>query len=238
MTPSKATRRVAVYGGTFDPVHLGHLQVARRILGLFALDEVLFMPALIAPHKHRDQVASAFHRYTMLALATEQDQWLKISTMELERPEHPYTVETIERLQKKFGVSRRLFFVMGADSWVEFETWREWERLLELCDHIVVTRPGYALRPNGIPAEKVLDVRQFNEQQLAVELNRNVRPRVFVTDAVMLDISATAIRAAVAAADQTMLRQSTPGPVADYIEKYSLYQKANESELEREQLAL
>src|SRR5260370_12906147 len=136
-----ASQRIAVYGGTFDPVHHGHVEVARRILELFALDEVIFMPAYVAPHRRRECVSSAFHRYAMLVLATQDDARLRVSTAELDAPDRPYTVETIGRLRQEFGESKRLFFVMGADSWLEIETWREWDRLLALCDHSVLTRP-------------------------------------------------------------------------------------------------
>src|SRR5690242_8355072 len=141
-----ASHRMAVYGGTFDPVHNGHMEIARRILKLFELDEILFMPAYVAPHKTRAGVSPAFHRYAMLALATQDDERLRISTAELEAPELPYTVETISRLRAELGETTRLFFVMGADSWSEIATWRDWQRLLSLCDYIVITRPGYGLR--------------------------------------------------------------------------------------------
>jgi nicotinate-nucleotide adenylyltransferase len=232
------SQRIAVYGGTFDPVHHGHVEVARRILELFALDEVIFMPAYVAPHRRRERVASAFHRYAMLVLATQDDERLRISTAELDAPDRPYTVETIGRLRQEFGESKRLFFVMGADSWLEIETWRDWNRLLALCDHIVVTRPGYELNVPGISApEKIVDVRQFDERRLASVLSDDAGPRVFLTDAVMVNVSATGIRAAATAGDREQLGRMAPAPVADYIQKYGLYQKANEPELERKNVA-
>src|SRR6478672_6032078 len=85
-----ALRRVAIYGGTFDPVHNGHLEVARRVLKLFELDEVIFVPACVPPHKRNTNITSAFHRFAMLALATEEDQQLRVSTVELDAPELPY----------------------------------------------------------------------------------------------------------------------------------------------------
>ncbi|MGZ8843439.1 MAG: nicotinate-nicotinamide nucleotide adenylyltransferase, partial [Pyrinomonadaceae bacterium] len=94
-----ALRRVAIYGGTFDPVHSGHVEVARRALKLFELDEVIFVPACVPPHKRNASITSAFHRFAMLALATEQDQRLLVSTIELDAPELPYAVETFERIK-------------------------------------------------------------------------------------------------------------------------------------------
>src|SRR5260370_13603292 len=141
-----ASQRIAVYGGTFDPVHHGHVEVARRILELFALDEVIFMPAYVAPHRRRESVSSAFHRYAMLALATQDDERLRISTAELDAPDQPYTVETIGRLREDVGETTRLLFVMGAESRLEIETWRERNRALALCHNIVATRPGYEFK--------------------------------------------------------------------------------------------
>ena len=153
-----ASCRIAVYGGTFDPVHNGHLEVARRILKLFTLDEVLFMPAHVAPHKQRATVSSAVHRYAMLALATQTDDRLRISTLELDAREPAFTVDTIARLRERFGDTTRLFFLMGADSWAEIGTWRDWERLLQLCDHIIVTRHGYDVDAT-VAGENVIDLR-------------------------------------------------------------------------------
>jgi len=138
-------RRVALYGGTFDPVHLGHLQVARRLLELFALDEVLFVPAYVAPHKRKQSVSPAVHRYAMLALATQDDERLRISTIELDAPEQPYTVETLERTRAALGDQAQLFFIMGADSWAEIGTWHQWQQVLSASNHVVVTRPGYPI---------------------------------------------------------------------------------------------
>lgn len=225
-----ALRRAAIYGGTFDPVHNGHLEVARRVLELFELDEVLFVPACVPPHKVG--ISAAFHRFAMLALATEPDPQLRLSTIELDEPKRPYAVDTVERMQSEMGSTCRLFFMIGADSWSEITTWHDWQRLLKMCDLIVVTRPGYELGANVPPgAAKVVDVRGLRQQEIAVLPGSDSGPRVFLTDAAMVDISATRIRAAIqsnaqASArsnDSAMLKEMVPAPVASYIEKYELY---------------
>src|SRR5947207_6869001 len=109
-------RRAAIYGGTFDPVHNGHIEAARRVLQLFGLDEMIFVPACAPPHKRKVGIASAFHRFAMLALATEADARLRISTAELDDPEHPYAGETIAHAQSDQGSERRVCFTMGSDS--------------------------------------------------------------------------------------------------------------------------
>jgi nicotinate-nucleotide adenylyltransferase len=220
-------RRVALYGGTFDPVHDGHLAVARSLLALLALDEVLFIPAHAAPHKRRLPQTPAWHRYAMLALATADDARLRVSTVELDAPERPYTVETIARLQSEYGERARLFFVMGADSWAEIATWREWERLLTMCDHVVVTRPGYELNFDHVPSTiraRLVDLRGVDGDRAARTISERIEPGIFLSDAVSEDISATHVRRQAArgrVADGAKL--PVPRGVADYIEKYGLY---------------
>src|SRR5882762_10428171 len=121
-------KRIAIYGGTFDPVHSGHLEIARRVSQLFAIDEFLFVPARLAPHKLNREVSGALHRYAMLALATRTELRLSISTFELDKPERQYTVDTLAHFRAQFAEPTELFFVMGADSWAEIATWREWRR--------------------------------------------------------------------------------------------------------------
>ena len=215
-------KRAAIYGGTFDPLHNGHLKVARRVQKLFGLDELFFVPACVPPHKRGAGISPAFHRFAMLALATQNDEPLRVSTVELDHPERPYAVETVARVQEHFGADHRLFFVMGADSWSEITTWREWQRLLTMCDHIVVTRPGYKL--DASPArENVTDLRGKADDEINALVSQSVSPRVFVTDAVFEDVSATAIRAAARQGDTAALTKMVPPEVASYIEKYRLY---------------
>jgi nicotinate-nucleotide adenylyltransferase len=215
-------QRAAIYGGTFDPVHKGHVAVARRVLQLFELEEVLFVPASAPPHKA--VISSAFHRFAMLALATAEDRSLRISTVELDEPARPFAVDTVERLQIAMGARRRLFFMIGADSWAEITSWHEWQRLLKMCDLIVVTRPGYDLSENAPDATaKVVDVRGLSRQEISSLLEVS-GPSIFLTDAAMVDVSATKIRTAARAGETARLHEMVPEVVANYIEKYELYQ--------------
>jgi nicotinate-nucleotide adenylyltransferase len=213
-------KRAAIYGGTFDPVHNGHLKVARGVQQSFGLDELFFVPASEPPHKRGAGISSAFHRFAMLALATEQDERLRVSTIELDQPERPYAVETVARMQEQLGSDCRLFFVMGADSWSEITTWREWQRLLSMCDHIVVTRPGYELGSPPAGAQ-VIDARGRTGAEIKTLVERSAAPGIFLTDFVFEDVSATAIRAA--ARNGEGLAKMTPPAVAEYIRKYRLY---------------
>ena len=118
-------KKVAFYGGSFDPIHNGHLAIARKLTELFAFDEFVFIPAFHAPHKLNRKPISAFHRYAMLALTTGEDAQIKVSTVELDAPEKPFTFETQTKLKTELP-DAQIFFIIGADSWNEINTWKNW----------------------------------------------------------------------------------------------------------------
>lgn len=219
--------RIALYGGTFDPVHNGHLAVARRSIELFEISELMFLPARQAPHKLERGVTAPLHRYAMLALATQADSKLRISTFELDAPDRCYTIDTLKHFRSARGESEELFFIMGADSWNEFTTWRDWQCLLQTANVIVATRPGYevAFDSSGKPVA-FEDVRGWNGERVAKLLLEEAGPRVFVTDIAMVDVSASAIREIALAESDKLLKELVPAPVADYIKKYGLYKNS------------
>ena len=180
----------------------------------------------MAPHKIGRPVTPSLHRYAMLALATQDDSQLSISTFELDAPDRRYTVHTIEHFQQKLDDSTDLFFIMGADSWSEITTWREWERLLAMTNHIVVTRPGYELETSHVGAigELIADLR--GEQSRLPD-----RRGIFITDVVMNDVSATNIRTLASEGRTDELARFLPGPVLEYIKKYGIYRNSNEAKL-------
>lgn len=223
-------KRIAIYGGTFDPVHLGHLEIGRRVCQLFAIDKFLFMPARLAPHKVEQESASAFDRYAMLALATQADPHLSVSRFELDGPGRQYTVDTLVHFRSSCGDAVDLLFVMGADSWAEITTWREWQRLATLANLVVVTRPGHDIAVAGSAGvvSHVTDLR--GERNPAVSgMVEAGKPKVFVTDAVMIDVSATSVRRAVREDAGEKLERLVPPSVAEYIRKYGLYRNTNEA---------
>jgi nicotinate-nucleotide adenylyltransferase len=210
-----------LYGGTFDPVHIGHLEIARRVSQLFEIDKVVFIPAQMAPHKIGRPVTPAVHRYAMLALATQNDPQLSISTFELDDPDRRYTVDTVAHFQRTLGDETELFFIMGADSWSEITTWREWERLLTMTNHIVVTRPGYepALTHVGAVGERIVDLRGG----VTKGTTSRRTPGIYFTDVVMKDVSATRIRQLAGEGRSDELTGLLPTPVLEYIKKYGIY---------------
>ena len=195
-------KSIAFYGGSFDPVHRGHLAIAHALLEQFELDEFVFIPAFHAPHKLRKQPTSAYDRYAMLCLVTQNEPKISVSKMEIEMPERPYSVETLTRLNKE-RPNDEIFFVMGADSWMEITAWREWEKVLSLSNHIVVTRPGVEIGFSHVTDEirsRIVDLRQEVEEKRRKGVEENSQSgignpqSIYITNAVNLDISATEIR--------------------------------------------
>jgi nicotinate-nucleotide adenylyltransferase len=181
------------------------------------LDEVIFVPACVPPHKRTARITSAFHRFAMLALATAADQRLLVSTVELDAPDRPYAVDTVARMRNE---TARLFFIVGADSWSEITTWHEWRRLVEMCDLIVVTRPGYAVESK---VDNFVDVSGMESRSVIELMESQSKPRVFLTDIACIDVAATDIRATVRAGEFEKLNAQVPPSVAAYIEKHRLY---------------
>ena len=223
--------KIAFYGGSFDPPHLGHLEIAEALIEQFELDEFVFIPAFHAPHKKRRQPTPAYDRYAMLCLATQNDASMSVSRIEIEAPERPFSYETLGRLNEMLPRAQ-IYFVMGADSWNEITTWREWEEVLSLSNHIVVTRPGYALETDHVTrdvAARIVDLRgttgtaQAARDEMAGKISTdNLKPTIYFTDRVNLDISATAIREAIQSRKPDW-DADLSAVVANYIEKYQIY---------------
>lgn len=214
-------RRIGAFGGTFDPVHNGHIEIAQAIVHNFELDQLLLVPARKPPHKDPRRISDAYHRYSMAALATLDEPRVIVSTIELESPERPYTFETIERLQSAVGAGTRLYFVMGADSFEEINTWREPARLLSSTDVIVVTRPGHYVKSSHLEnrfESTVVDLRDPNaESEVPVDGNHHI----YLTGYVNNSVSSTEIRRRVFEGESIV--GLVPPRVADYINKYELY---------------
>jgi len=210
-------KRIAFYGGSFDPPHNGHLTIARKLSKLFALDDFVFIPAFHAPHKKSKKPTSAFHRFAMLSLATETEGKIRVSTVELDAPEKPFTYETQAKL-KNDSPDDEIFLVIGADSWAEIDTWREWEKVLTLTNVIVVTRPDYEISFSHITEKikkRIINLKDNQESKTKDQ-------KIYITDAVNLDISATEIRRKIRAKENDW-RELVPNEVAKYIKKYELY---------------
>jgi nicotinate-nucleotide adenylyltransferase len=192
-------------GGTFDPIHYGHLVAAEEAMAGLRLDEVVFVPSARPPHKLAGDVSCAHHRYLMTVLATTGNRRFTVSTVELERPGPSYTVDTIGQLKDVYGSCAVLRLITGLDAVLEIRTWREYERLLEECRVIVVTRPG-----QEVPA--------FDGLRLQLG---NLGERLELFPVTALAISSRDIRRRVRQGQS--VRYLLPDVVLDYIEKHGLY---------------
>jgi nicotinate-nucleotide adenylyltransferase len=189
-------------GGTFDPIHYGHLVTAEEALWQFSLDEVLFVPTGQPWMKDRPGVSPAEHRYLMTVIAVSSNPHFSVSRLEIERGGPTYTVETLRALREHYGEKTELFFVTGADAILEIFQWKDSDEALELARFIAATRPGY-------------DIARFEAQA------PTSHPNVEVMTVPALAISSTDIRRRVG--EGSPIRYLVPEGVKTYIEKTGLY---------------
>ncbi|MDP2911628.1 MAG: nicotinate-nucleotide adenylyltransferase, partial [Candidatus Omnitrophota bacterium] len=138
--------KIGILGGTFDPVHNGHIYLAKKACAKLRLDKIIFIPSYLPPHKIGVKVTSARHRFNMLKLAIHGNKKFKISDMEIKRRGRSYSVETLRRLRKKYGAKAELFFITGSDSLKELNKWKNLKEILSLCKFVIVARPGFRVK--------------------------------------------------------------------------------------------
>jgi nicotinate-nucleotide adenylyltransferase len=207
---------LGILGGTFDPVHYGHLRPAREAQQALALDEVRFIPAYHPPHRHSPQ-ATAAQRLAMVRLAIADYPGFLVDEREIRRGGLSYTVPTIESLRAELG-ARPLALLMGADAFLELETWHRWQRLPELAHLVVMNRPGSPLPGAGPELPGWARPRLCRDPQ---ELAGAAAGRVFFQAVTPVDISATRIRAAIARGES--VEGLVPPAVWEYIHEQGLY---------------
>jgi nicotinate-nucleotide adenylyltransferase len=238
---------IGLFGGSFDPIHRGHLALAQAAAARCSLKQVLFVPANVPPHKQKQPLTPFIHRYAMVALATQVERGFVPSLLEapeLSAAELPsagrskagvaaldranYSIETVRRLKTTLKKSDRLFFLIGIDAFRDIAKWREARALLGECDFVVASRPGYSLRDvaESLPEDlrpPAAVTRPFHKQPARGDL---VLPGVtlHLLEGVHQSVSATAIREA-AAAGKPLARWLDP-QVADYVRKQGLYRAA------------
>ncbi|MBM3265937.1 MAG: nicotinate-nucleotide adenylyltransferase [candidate division Zixibacteria bacterium] len=191
--------RLGVYGGTFNPLHIGHLIIAQEFYEQCGLDRVLLMPSARPPHKAPDGIAPPEDRYRMALAAVTHDNRFEVSDLEIRRPGLSYTIETLEALRETYGPGCRLFFAIGMDSLVDMGTWRDPDRVFGLATIVAVARPGVDIRLAPTPW----------------------RDRVITLQTPEVDISSTDIRRRVA--EGRSIRYLVPESVERYIREHRLY---------------
>jgi nicotinate-nucleotide adenylyltransferase len=224
--------RLGIMGGTFDPIHLGHLRAAEEIYWAFGLDRIIFVPAARPPHKEEVVIASALHRYEMVSLATVFTPYFTVSPIELTRPGKSYSVETLRELQKMYGSNTSLYFVVGVDAFLEMSGWRQARELFSLARVIVTARPGWRLdeverlltseqrKILGNPRFRYLKISGIDPERVEREFDPR---RVLLVEVVSLDIASREIRDLVE--QGRSIRHLVPDTVAAYMAKNRLYQR-------------
>lgn len=218
--------KLALFGGTFDPVHRGHLAIARAAAEQFSLGVIYFVPADVPPHKGDRALTAFHHRYAMLALATADEQGFVPSLLEADSGGPNYSIQTVRRVKSTLKKSDKLYFLVGIDAFLEISTWKEPAQLLAECDFIVASRPGYSLADVGEalpeslrPAAAVLQALRKQQATGTIALPSTT---IHLLSGVNEPVSSTRIRAA-AGKSVRQLSRYVPESVASYIKKEHLY---------------
>lgn len=200
-------QRIGVIGGTFDPIHYGHLAAAEEARVRVNLEKVLFVVALLPPHKLDEDVTPVEHRLAMVRLGIASNPHFEISLVDVDRPGPSFTVDTISMLQEQWGPDTELFFVMGLDSLVEVPTWHQPERLIRLCHLVAVSRPRFEV-----------DMRQLEASVPGIS------SRVEIIDMPEVDISSSDLQRRVK--EGLPIKYQVPEEVERYIIEHHLYEQS------------
>jgi nicotinate-nucleotide adenylyltransferase len=203
---SEKVVKIGILGGTFNPVHCGHLLIAEVVREQYCLDKVLFIPSGNPPHKQLSVVAQAEHRYEMVRCAVNSNPFFEASRIEIDRKGYTYTVDTLKALKNIYGQDTSIYFIIGADVIPELVTWKSFREVFGLCEFIAVLRPG------------------FGKETLLAEISRLTELQnvvIHTADAPMIDISSTDIRDRVATGKT--IKYMVPQCVEEYILKNRLF---------------
>lgn len=154
MTTTPRPLRIGIMGGTFDPIHHGHLVAASEVQNVFHLDEVIFVPTLVQPFKQERRVSAAEHRYLMTVIATASNNRFAVSRVDIDRGGTTYTIDTLRDIAAEYP-GAELFFITGADALAQILTWKDNEKIFDMAHLVGVTRPGHVLTHSGLPEDRV-----------------------------------------------------------------------------------
>lgn len=233
MTTPQGPVRLGVFGGTFDPIHLGHLRSAEEIRERFELTRVLFVPAAWPPHKEATHLLDPAHRLRMTELATAGNDAFAVSTIEIDVPGPSYSIDTLGALQTEHGPESDLYFIIGADAFMEIHTWKDLEGLLGAANFVVTSRPGSPVQEMLHVLEKTVTSRWphltftagFDERSGVDTLQAIPSKKIIhLVPIIHLDISSTDIRQR--ARSGHSIRYLVPEPVEEYIHRNALYKES------------
>lgn len=202
----KESLRIGIMGGTFDPVHYGHLVLAEEARNKLKLDQVIFIPNGKAPHKDKEHILSPEVRYHMVSLAVADNEHFQVSRLEIDSETTSYTIHTLRKLRAHYGDQASLFFITGADTLLDLHNWFAFEEVLKLCTFVGATRPGYVSEAMLSEAHRLRET--FNAQIELIAIPG-------------LSISSTEIRERVKAGET--IRYLVPDAVLKYIESEGIY---------------
>lgn len=205
-----------IYGGTFDPIHHGHLRLALEVSDALAVDRVHLVPCHIPPHRG-DTGATSAQRLELIRLAIAGEERLRVDDRELQRAGASYTADTLRQLRQELGAEAPLVMVVGTDSFAGFDRWQDWQQIPELAHIVVVRRPGAELPENSGAAHLLAGRRAAG----AASLRESPAGRVLELDPPLLDISATGIRERIAASRSP--RYLMPDAVWQRVQALGLY---------------
>ena len=209
--------RVGVFGGTLDPIHVGHVETARTAQRALGLTRLMVMPVRVPPHRTHGPSASTFHRFAMAALAVDEMPDASVSDAELRADGPSYTASTLERLAAGGLQRSEMFFITGADAFAEIETWYRYPEVLDLCHFVVVSRPG--VPASSLAARLPQLAPRFRPASNAAP--EGSAPVIYLVDAPTPDVSSTDIRRRLRAGSP--IAGLVPKPVERHIRRHCLY---------------
>ncbi len=211
--------KLGILGGTFNPIHLAHLRIAEEVREACALDQVLFIPAAVPPHKTTAEEIAFAHRLAMVETAISENPYFAVSDIENRRPGKSYSVHTLEALHRE-RPDDEFYFIIGMDSFRDLESWKDYRRIFELCNLVVAARPGVVVDDpkNLLP---IAIMKEFCYNCASKTLRHISGTAVFFVEETFLDISSTRIRQLVGKGHST--RYLIPSAICTYIERHGLY---------------
>ena len=211
------SRRLGILGGTFDPIHYGHLDAAHAARRALQLDQVLLIPSFDPPHRPADPMASGFHRFALVTLAIQGNDALRVSDMELARTGLSYTADTLREVARQGWQPLQMFFILGSDAFAEIATWREFPAVLDAANFVVIARPGTTLDAAAARTPALRARLRVPGQETSGASGASI----FLVEARTRDVSSSTIRARLAA--RQPIDDFVPAAVARHIATHHLY---------------
>lgn len=201
-------KRIGILGGTFNPIHMGHLIMAEETCRHHHLSKIIFIPAYIPPHKYVKDLTEAHHRYEMIKAAISEKSKLEVSDLEIKREGRSYTIDTVQEILDHYGNDSEVFLIMGADSLNELELWKNIKRLSQLCHFVIINRPGFKTEASARLAEIIGSDNISDMERLRIEI-------------APVEISSTDIRKKLSGGIE--IKGLVPEGVEAYIKEHGLY---------------